>query len=101
MLRIMCIDKYIWIINACWRIVYSSLMTMRYAIAILLSVRKNVYRSNKYTMNLKKESQQGLLQISVTFHSCMCTDDSRGPSVKYFLFSFEVDHGKNSIEKLL
>ena len=71
-----------------------SLMTIRYAIAILLSVRKNVYRSNKYRMNLKKKSQQGLLQISVTFHSFMCTDDSCGPSVKCFLVSFEVDHGK-------
>ena len=76
------------------QIVYLSLLTMIYAIGILFSGRKNVFRSNEYRMNLKKKSQQGLLQISVTFHSFVYTDDSCGPSVKCFLVSFEVDHGK-------
>ena len=80
--------------NAYSQIVYLSLMTMIYAIAIHFRVRKNVCRSNEYKRNLKKKSQQGLLQISVTFNSFVYTDDSCGPSVSHFLVSFEVDHGK-------
>ena len=87
-------NTYMCIINAYSQIVYLSLMTMIYAIAIHFRERKNVCRSNEYKRNLKKKSQQGLLQISVTFNSFVYTDDSCGPSVNYFLVSFEVDHGK-------
>ena len=82
---------YVYVHNKC---ILANCLFIIDANAILFSGRKNVCRSNEYKRNLKKKSQQGLLQISVTFNSFVYTDDSCGPSVKCFLVSFEVDHGK-------